>query len=318
MLHMVGKERGPFVFSDHSGFVCKYSAGGTGDLYVYYHSLEHGEQHTITGTARYFGSLPEQKISTFTKKKENTKKKDSFHSIHNPRGHYVECLKAEIKWLDEQVDGTGGEILVVIGECTKTIYQDVKSHLRNNYSLRYQIVDINAGKPGTKDENKDGGPGVNALYGFQLIGRTGTTKHWEINAYMIKKNGCWEQNFLGVRQEGTKPKHALAHLLNGNEDDISLGLYDGGYSSVGGDLNNISAVTELIATCNREMSRIYVGSNSSATKWYDKIVILSKIWADARKKQILAKNESNLKKRKKTAGPGGDGKSKRFRKLRYK
>jgi len=307
MLHIVGKERGPFVFSDHSGFVSKYTAGKNDGLYVYYHSLEHGEQHTITGTARYFGSLPEQKIATF-KKDKNGKIGELSRSIHNPRRHYVECLKDETEYL---VGGKekGLEILVVIGECTQSIYNEVIEELDFLTDLGYARKYINACKSSKKNENQDGGPGVNALIGIHVYPKSMSNTNWEIKAYMIKKEGEWEQNFLGVHHRDYGTKHALAHLLNGKEDDIAIGLHDNGYVSVGGDLNKINAEEELIATCNREGSRIYIGSNSSATKWYDKIVILSKEWAEAR----AAAKEKKKRKRKNYPGKGVNNKNKKKR-----
>ena len=82
------------------------------------------------------------------------------------------------------------------------------------------------------------------------------------------------QNILTLSYGPQKDLHAFAHLLNKKENALANELKACGYLSVSGDLNKISVGTDLVETVNERQSFVARGSNSTASKMYDKVTIL--------------------------------------------
>lgn len=238
------------IFSDHAGFVAQFSANKIPDLFVYYHSLEHGHQHTDTRTNHSFGSHPG--FGLYTKGKEIGQ-----YPLHNPRSAYMDVLEREMGYLGPLAKKGGGDLLIIIGECTSEVDKRVRDLLKKN-----------GYKPSVFNVNKEG-LGVHAFMAY-LVGWSQDPPVLE--PHLLTLPDGTEQNLLTVTYN--EEKHAFAHLLNKKEDALAKALKDDGYVSVGGDLNNIKSKKELVQTINRERTRISIGSNSVSDKMYDKIVLL--------------------------------------------
>jgi hypothetical protein len=98
MLYQVQPKFETSVFSDHAGFVSRFSCNGCPPLFVYYHSLEHGQQHTDTRTAWNFGSHSSLNLALQGSGKVDPEESAKL-SIHDHRQAYVKSLYEELRVL---------------------------------------------------------------------------------------------------------------------------------------------------------------------------------------------------------------------------
>ncbi|VVS95572.1 hypothetical protein [Desulfoluna spongiiphila] len=286
------------IYSDHAGFVCVFSNTHSPPLFIYYHSLEHGHQHTNTRIAQNYGAFSGHSMAVQGTGTIDTENPVTL-AIHNPRDAYVDHLHEELDWLITLSNKHNGNVLVVIGECTSAIHEGVldlvlameqdktdwsklgrvspskiRVHGAPTTAAGYDLKLINASKPRYQQGKPAQGLGVHALMGYLFINTRDQTPRVSVTANMLTLTGDGtDQNILTVTFPNGE-KHAFTHLLNGKEDALAKELGGCGYASVGGDLNNITIGTELVATHSRDESRMSMGSNSKSDQMYDKIVIL--------------------------------------------
>jgi hypothetical protein len=279
MLWQVPPKHKTSVFSDHAGFIAKFRPRPEvcEPLLVYYHSLEHGHQHTNTRTAWNYGSMPSLSIPVGSERMP----------LHDPRMAYLENMKLILDYLVEEANKVKGYVLILIGECTRSIDDGVQSRIksmRDKELKKYNFGRVNASKReyanGLKKPTGEG-QGVHALIGY-LISPKDSKAKVELRADLlsIEENGTEVVQNILTLEYGTgnsAEKHAFTHLLNGKENSLAEALEDNGYASVGGDLNNIKKMIgkELVQTVDMTGTRMSTGSNSTVTKMYDKIVILA-------------------------------------------
>jgi hypothetical protein len=280
MLYQVQPKFKTSVFSDHAGFVARFSHKGCPPLFVYYHSLEHGHQHTNTRTAWNYGSQSSLSMPVLGSGK-NSPEKSTKLFIHDHRSAYLKNLQHELEALLPFAEKENGNVLVVIGECTLSIHKGVVELVSlTNQALapKNQVLPlkiINASKPEYKKGKAGPGLGVHSLMGY-FFPLTDISNIDLVPSLLTPKNkkDTTKQNMLTLIYGPQKEHHAIAHLLNGKEDALARELRDLGYASVGGDLNNITIGEALVETCDRKGMQLSMGSNSTGTDMYDKIVLL--------------------------------------------
>jgi hypothetical protein len=213
---------------------------------------EHGHQFTSTRTAWNYGSSHELQLPT-----------SNFGSlrVNDPRSAYLYALDAVLADVKNRAARDGGNLLVVVGECTKTIHDRIYSAAQQG---NHRMTWFNASS----------GRGVNALTAY-LFSLHHTTNPVIIEPTLLTfttRSTTVEQNLFTVTYNSEK--HAFAHLLNSYEDAIADELLHNGFVSVGGDLNNLTVGEALVQTINADETHMSMGSNSTGSKMYDKIVIL--------------------------------------------
>ena len=317
MLYQVQPKHGMSVFSDHAGFVCKYEFEGKPPLYIYYHSLEHGQEHTNRRAAWNYGS--QSYLGLPVRNNEKTSKKAQRRTIQEPRLAYVENLRVQLSYLSELAEEER-DILIIIGECTSTIDERVREFLKDltdingasgeanhkktspnvknaklTYLKNYDFECINASKKSWGVHGWGTGKGVHALVGYML--RHKGERDVEVTAKMVTLGSDVKQNFISVVARGRdwEEKHAFTHLLNGCEDELAKELNRCRYVSVGGDLNNLTCGKDLVETWDREARQMSIGSNSTGRKMYDRISIIDRI--SPVKKCILAGSRGRKRRR---------------------
>ena len=296
MLYQVQPKYETSVFSDHAGFVASFSANGCPPLFVYYHSLEHGNQHTTTRTAWNYGSQPGFHLPVFGS--DNTPSDKSTLAIHDHRAGYLKNLPDELNALMRLASAQKGNVLVIVGECTLAIHEgildlvlqvaqnptdwtqigripvtSVNVHGARTQALNYDLKVVNAGKP-KGDGTDDSGLGVHALMGYLFLNTQNTDPGVSLEASLLTVGKSTRQNLLTVTYGPHDELHAFTHLLNKKENLLAEELKDCDYVSVGGDLNNITKGKPLVETRDRNGTQLSMGSNSGADVMYDKIVIL--------------------------------------------
>jgi hypothetical protein len=206
--------------------------------------------------------------------------------FHNPRRAYIDNLYEELKnALIPIASQEKGNLLVVIGECTLEIHVEVLNLVLGNVSLDsvniygaktqapdYDLKVVNASKSEYKNGKRVNGLGVHALMGYLFLNTKNKNTGVALEPSILTLNDDTRQNLITINYGGKL--HAITHLLNGNENGLANELKNCGYVSVGGDLNNITVGTDLVQTCNREGTQMSMGSNSTSSTLYDKIVIL--------------------------------------------
>lgn len=298
VLYQVQPKYETSVFSDHAGFVARFACNGGRPLFVYYHSLEHGHQHTNTRTAWNFGSQSSLNMVVQGSGKVDPEESTKL-SIHNHRDAYIASLFDELRALIGRASGEQGNVLVVIGECTLSIHEGVLNlvlprvqsptdwtklsrisegsvnvHGAPTLAPGYDLKIVNAGKPEYHKGKVVPGLGVHALMAYLFLNTKNSVSGLDLEASMLKLTDGTRQNILTLKYGPRRELHAFAHLLNGKENALARELKQCGYVSVGGDLNNITVGTPLVATSDRKGTSMSVGSNSTATEMYDKIVLL--------------------------------------------
>ncbi|MGH1347957.1 MAG: hypothetical protein ACRBN8_40760 [Nannocystales bacterium] len=266
MLYQVQpSDRNMNLFSDHTGFVAGFSKVGTPPLCVYYHSLEHGHQHTHNRALRQNGSTRPSYLGS--------------EAVVNPRTGFIDKLKAEGLELLGRAKAGKGHALLIVGECTSYIDSRIRHTVRDLPGAQpFTIQFINASKPtyGSGGGVLGQGKGVHALTGYLFVNKVVPPAAMKVEAKLIEQfdgdGSVTRQNVIAVTYAGEK--HAFTHLLNGKENELAEELAVQKYVSVGGDLNNISVGTEIVETSNRDLTYMATGSNSTGTKMYDKIVLL--------------------------------------------
>ena len=140
----------------------------------------------------------------------------------------------------------------------------------------YDLKIVNASKcEYNEDDEVVRGKGVHALMGYLFLNTKNKAPGLSLEPSLLTlKKGNTRQNLLTLKYGPKNELHAFTHLLNGKEDALANELKECGYTSVGGDLNNLNIGTELVETINRNDSQISMGSNSTSSVMYDKIVIL--------------------------------------------
>ncbi|MCP3105296.1 hypothetical protein LZ198_41150 [Myxococcus sp. K15C18031901] len=286
------------VFSDHAGFVARFSCPGAPPLFVYYHSLEHGQQHTNMRTALSYGaqsgfSLFKQGSGTFDPDKS------SKLSIHDHRDAFLGSLYQELDSLLGVAKQEQANVLLVVGECPRIIHEGilelvlyrVQSDMDDEVIGRVSELSVNVHgaktqAPGfdlkfenaSKSEHKGGklvaGMGVHALTAYLFLNTQHVTPGLEVEASLLTLTDGTRQNLLTLKYGPQNELHAFTHLLNGKENALAAELKTCGYVTVGGDLNNLTSGTALVETCDREGHRLSLGSNSTSSEMYDKIVVL--------------------------------------------
>jgi hypothetical protein len=298
MLYQVQPKFETSVFSDHAGFVAKISCKGWRPLFVYYHSLEHGHQHTNTRTAWNYGS--HSSLNLAVQGSGTLDPEDSPRlAIHNHREAYLKNLMDELNVLMKLARDEQGNVLVVIGECTLAIHEGVLDlvlqyaqsptdwtkisrisensinvHGAKTQAPDYDLKVVNASKTEIKKGKVVPGLGVHALMGYLFLSTKNSTPGVSLEASLLTLKDNTRQNLLTLKYGPHGELHALTHLLNGKEDALAGELKACGYASVGGDLNNLTVGTALVETIDRNGTHISMGSNSTATEMYDKIVLL--------------------------------------------
>ncbi|GMU09060.1 hypothetical protein [Corallococcus caeni] len=296
MLYQVQPKFETSVFSDHAGFVASFSTNGCPPLFVYYHSLEHGNQHTTTRTAWNYGSQPGFHLPVFGT--GGTSPEKSTLAIHDHRAAYLKNLPGELNALMTLASAQQGNVLVVVGECTLAIHEgildlvlqvaqdptdwtqirrisesSVNVHGAKTQALNYDLKVVNAGKP-KADGTDDSGLGVHALMGYLFLNTQNPSPGVSLEASLLSVGKDTRQNLLTVKYGPHGELHAFTHLLNKKENLLAKELKDCDYVSVGGDLNNITQGKALVETRDRNGTQLSMGSNSGADVMYDKIVIL--------------------------------------------
>lgn len=140
-------------------------------------------------------------------------------------------------------------------------------------ALDYDLKIVNAGKPEYNNGKVVPGLGVHALMGYLFLSTRNTTPDISLEASLLTLTDGTRQNLLTLKCPHNE-LHAFTHLLNGKEDALAKELKQCAYVSVGGDLNNLTLGDSLVATIDRSGTRLSLGSNSTESKMYDKIVIL--------------------------------------------
>ncbi|NVJ24773.1 hypothetical protein HUW62_26460 [Myxococcus sp. AM011] len=286
------------VFSDHAGFVSRFSCQGAPPLFVYYHSLEHGHQHTNTRTAWNYGSHSSLNLFKQGSGKFDPEKSSKL-AVHDHREAFLGSLYQELDFLLGIARNEQANVLVVVGECSLAIHEGILESILyrvqndldindihrvsadslNVYGARTQAQGFdlrfeNASKSEYKGGKLVAGMGVHALTGYLLLNTSNPSPGIEIEASLLTLVDGTRQNLLTLKYGPHDELHAMTHLLNGKEDALAVELRNSGYVTVGGDLNNLTLGTELVETCDREGRRLSMGSNSTSTEMYDKIVIL--------------------------------------------
>lgn len=299
ILHQVEPKYEHRVFSDHAGFIATFSHPFSVPLYVYYHSLENGYQHTNTRIAWNYGAQSSLSIPLSSSNPDSDSRQ--MFNLHNPREAYIPNLHEKLRYLFGN-NNSPGDVLVIVGECTSEIHNSIldlvlkveqnqfnKKIVRINENTMniygaptlapgYDLKFINASK---KSRDKKGkiinGLGVHALTAYMFYNtKLGPRKipSLEPKLLTLASNSTTEQNILSLSYGPSNELHAFTHLLNGNENALATELKNCGYCSVGGDLNNISMGDELVQTVDISGTFLRMGSNSVGTSMYDKIVIL--------------------------------------------
>lgn len=307
MLHQVQPKFDTSVFSDHAGFVARFSCPKTDwpPLYVYYHSLEHGQQHTSTRTAWNYGSIGGLELTTprsgFQGGNKGTLK------VHEPRNAFLGNLHGLLGKLIETAQKEKADVLLVVGECTETIHEgildlllprvqdpqnwqtltraplsQVNVHGTRTQAKGFDLQVVNASKSEYDSEGeRTRGQGVHALVGYLILNTANKKPGVKVEPSLLsiqktkkKKRVEVRQNIITVKYGPKDELHAFSHLLNGDEDDLAAELGNHNYITVGGDLNNLSSGTALVETVDRSGSHMSMGSNSTGSKMYDKIVLL--------------------------------------------
>lgn len=304
MLYQVQPVHKLDVFSDHAGFVCKYDFRGMPALFIYYQSLEHG--HTFTNQRA--AKTPGARGVVWMPVQGNEPKIVVRTDLHEPRNSYIGNLRALIPHISALAKGAGGgDILIIIGECTKSVDDQVMSFLKNlpvkgstvkstGRTLKmetllgalegYTLTRTNASKKQKNKKNKwVQGLGVHALVGYLL--HNPANKCVTVSPKLVTfADGPVTQNFLSVDGKigGSGDMHAFAHLLNKQEDKIARELKACDYSSVGGDLNKLTIGDKIIETIDRNESYACMWSNAAGDNMYDKICIIEDIRAVSAKR----------------------------------
>ena len=118
------------------------------------------------------------------------------------------------------------------------------------------------------------GLGVHALVGYLFLNTKNPAPGLNVEPSLLTLKNGTRQNLITVNYGMSKELHAFSHLLNGKEDELADELLACDYVSVGGDLNNLSRGTPLVETTDRTGTQMSIGSNSTVSKMYDKIVLL--------------------------------------------
>lgn len=309
MLHQVQPKFETSVFSDHAGFVARFSCPKTDwpKLYVYYHSLEHGQQHTSTRTGWNYGSIGGLELTTprsgFNGENKGTLK------VNEPRNAFLSNLNGLLNNIIEVAQKEQANVLLVVGECTETIHEgildlilprvqdplnwqnlpraplsQVNVHGTRTQAKGFDLKVVNASKSEYDSEGeRTRGQGVHALVGYLFLNTANKEPGVKVEPSLLsiqKKSGKKKklvdvrQNIITVKYGPKDELHAFSHLLNGEEDDLAVELGKCNYLTVGGDLNNLSSGTALVETVDRTGSHMSMGSNSTVSKMYDKIVLL--------------------------------------------
>jgi hypothetical protein len=299
MLHQVQPKYEMAVFSDHTGFVAKFStvSASAPPLYVYYHSLEHGHQHTTTRTATSYGSFNGLQFTT------QGSGFDSGSSgslvVNDPRSAYLGNLQGLLNQLFATARADHGNVLLIVGECTASIHEgilemvvqrvqsnqafhvieraplsSIRTHGTATQAAGFDIKVINASKSEIVKKQVTKGLGVHALVGYLFLNINNVAPGVAVEPSLLTLKNGTRQNLITIKYGPSGELHAFSHLLNGKEDDLADELADGAYLSVGGDLNNLTRGTALVATNDRTGSHLSSGSNSTGNKMYDKIVML--------------------------------------------
>lgn len=307
MLHQVQPKFETSVFSDHAGFVARFSCPKAKwpALYVYYHSLEHGQQHTSTRTAWNYGSIGGLEFTTprsgFNGENKGTLK------VHEPRTAFLGNLNGLLGKIIEVAQQEQANVLLVVGECTETIHEgildlllprlqdpqnwqnltraplsQVNVHGTRTQAKGFDLKVVNASKSEYDSQGqRTRGQGVHALVGYLFLNTANKEPGVQVEPSLLsiqKKSGKKlvqvRQNIITVKYGPKDELHAFSHLLNGEEDELAKELSNCDYITVGGDLNNLSRGTALVETVDRTGSHMSMGSNSTVSKMYDKIVLL--------------------------------------------
>lgn len=298
ILHQVQPKMESQVFSDHAGFIAKFSTAFHAPLYVYYHSLEHGYQHTSTRTAWNFGAQSSFSAPIMATRPDANN--SEVMTLSNPRAAYIEKLHEQLRYLFSDAN-PAGDVLVIVGECTDEIHngildlvlKKIPSPTNQNQLVRiaentvnvygaptqaphHELKFVNASKVSRDSKHKIlNGLGVHALTAYMFYNtQLGQRTIPSIEPHLLTLTDKTEQNILTVSYGPQNELHAFTHLLNKKEDALANELKVCGYESVGGDLNNITVGTDLVQTVNKSGTFMSTGSNSVATTMYDKIVLL--------------------------------------------
>ncbi|RKG91132.1 hypothetical protein [Corallococcus terminator] len=300
MLHQVQPKHETSVFSDHAGFIARLSrpSKDSPSLYVYYHSLEHGHQHTNTRTAWNFGSQPSLNVFLQGAGAFNPEQAKTL-AVHDPRSAYVDNLRNGL--IDKLIKITHAEqanLLLIVGECTLSIHEQLldlvlqfempggqrqrfplsKTHVHGTPTQApgFDLKVINASKADdTKGKGKSSdGLGVHAFMGYLFLNTQVPKPGFDLEPCLLTLTDGTRQNMLSLTYGPKDERHAFAHLLNKKENDLANELSKCGYVSVGGDLNNITVGTDLVESLSNTGTNISMGSNSTANVIYDKITML--------------------------------------------
>ncbi len=265
------------VFSDHAGFVAQLSPKNSPPLYVYYQSLEHGQVFTDKRTANNFGSRPRRGVNLPNSGNSNS---SDFRTIpvHDPQAAFLPMIQDQLFSLLAKADHDQASVLVIVGECNEWIDKGFRDSYADSYTslgnseFYFGLTYVNASKPTYKSGKLSNplGDGRHALTGYLFVNHL-SPPVCTLEASLVKLNDGTRQNILTVKMKNSE-LHAFGHLLNGKEDALARELKKCGYTSVGGDLNNISTGNSIVATSSP--SHISIGSNSVEDTMFDKIVIL--------------------------------------------
>lgn len=302
VMHQVQPKYNSSVFSDHAGFVAKFSRTNQDGppLYVYYHSLEHGHQHTNTRTSWNYGS--QHGLNVFRQGSGDfSPDKDKTLSVHDPRSAYVDNLHhGLLDALFQRVDSDQANLLLIVGECTLSVHEglldlilqfEMKDEQWERFPLTknnvhgtptkapgYDLKVINASKTGDSKEKKkkkdSDGLGVHAFMAYMFLNTQLPKPGFDLEPCLLTLKDGTRQNMLSLTYGPNNERHAFAHLLNKKENALANELSKCGYVSVGGDLNNISVGTDLVETINNTNTFLSMGSNSTSSTIYDKITLL--------------------------------------------
>ncbi len=300
MLHQVQPRYEASVFSDHAGFVAKFSRikGDSPPLYVYYHSLEHGHQHTTTRTAWNYGSQNSLNVFMQGSGAFNLGNAKTL-AVHDPRSAYLDNLRTGLfDTLFRLTNRDQANLLLIVGECTLSIHEqlldlvlqfdlNLGNSQRERFPLNkhnvhgtptqapgYDLKVINASKTEDSKGTDSDGLGVHAFMAYMFLNTKIAKSGFDLEPCLLTLKDGTRQNMLSLTYGPKNERHAFAHLLNKKENALANELSKCGYVSVGGDLNNITVGTDLVETINDTSTHISMGSNSTASTMYDKITLL--------------------------------------------